>query len=75
MGPPIYCVRDAGKWKAAICCFLRGQTEATVQWTVEHASTVRWIGFLKKISVVNWFYSHCSREREQQFFLFFFKLV
>jgi hypothetical protein len=26
IGLSIYCVRDAGKWKAANCCFLCGQT-------------------------------------------------
>jgi hypothetical protein len=91
LGPTCCCVWNAWKGEAATSCFMRGQNliHATVQWTVEHASTVHWTVFLKKktveaaclhcsvnmffflISVVNWFYSHCSREHEQYFCLFF----
>ena len=85
MDPLIYCVSASGKWKAAICCFLRGMncsvnTGACLhcspnsffflkQW--RHASTVQWtcLFFFFLTSVVNWFYSHCSSERKQQFFL------
>jgi len=58
---------------ACLYCSLNSFCFFWKQW--RHASTVRWIGFFFKISVVNWFHLHCSLECEQQLFLFFFKLV
>ena len=49
-------------------------------WTVEPCFTVSLFikvnsFFFWKTSAVNWFHSHCSREREQQFFFLFLKKI
>ena len=72
LGPTCCCVWNAWKGEAATSCFLRGQNliHATVQWTVEHASTVHWTVFFYKkkqwrhASTVRWigffFLNQCS---------------
>jgi hypothetical protein len=77
MGPTVCCVWNARKRKAARSCFLcvKMLNRALLfseQWM--HDSTIHVNSFfLRKISVVNRFHLHCSRERKQQFFFIFFK--